>query len=130
MDNPLKGIDGQLMIMAAHRYCLGRQSYIVGAALDWLWKHREHFENNTKFVIVRDTVEALMDGHTGADFDTKGWHNFALNLYNEMSSELQSSVRRAVAHKREPWPLSSDYCSDCGRIYYNCVCSHEGNSHE
>jgi len=98
MDNPLKGIDGQLMVMAAHRYCLGRQSYIVGSALDWLWKHREHFENNTKFVIVRDTVEALMDGHAGADFDTKGWHDFALNLYNEMSPEHQASVRRAVAH--------------------------------
>ena len=130
MDNPLKGIDGQLMIMAAHRYCLGRESYIVGAALDWLWKHREHFENNTKFVLVVDTVKALMDGHTGADSDTEGWRDFALNLYNEMSSELQSSVRRAVAHKREPWPLNSDYCNDCGRIYYNCVCSHEGNSHE
>jgi hypothetical protein len=118
MDNALKGIDGQLMIVAAHRYCLGRQSYIVGAALDWLWKHREHFENNTKFVLVRDTIEALMDGHAGADLDTKGWHDFALNLYNEMSPELQSSVRRATAHKRKPWPLKSD------------TYDHEGNSHE
>ena len=130
MDSPLKGIDGQLMVMAAHRYCLGRESYIVGAALDWLWKHREHFENNTKFVLVVDTVKALMDGHTGADSDTKGWRDFALNLYNEMSPELQSSVRRAVAHKRKPWPLNSDYCNDCGKIYYNCVCSYKGNSHE
>ena len=29
----------QLMAMAAHRYCLGRRSYIVGACIEWIQGH-------------------------------------------------------------------------------------------
>jgi hypothetical protein len=130
MDNPLKGINGQLMVMAAHGYCLGRQTYIVGAAIDWLWQHREHFEDQVKSIIVRDTVIALMDGHAGADPDAKDWKDFAIKMYKEMSPEQQDTLRQSLAYKRKPWPLDSDNCDDCGRIYYNCVCSHEDDEND
>lgn len=99
--------DTQLMVMAAHRYCLGRQSYIVGAAIDWLRKHRKNFERNTIRVIVRDTVEALQDGHAGSQLiDVPGWERLASELFLEMPEEDQEWVKSSVAHRDREWPLS------------------------
>lgn len=99
-------LDTQLMVTAAHRYCLGRQSYIVGAAIDWLRKHREHFTRNTIRVIVRDTVEALQDNQAGSStIDVPYWKKLAQEFYDAMPAEDQEWIRNSVAHKREKWPL-------------------------
>lgn len=96
------------MAMAAHRYCLGRQSYIVGSAISWLWKWRKEFERNTIRVIVRDTVEALQDNRAGSEsIDAPGWQRLASDLFAEMNDEDKNWVRNAVAHRQQPWPLSS-----------------------
>ena len=100
-------LDTQLMVMAAHRYCLGRQSYIVGAGIDWLRKQPKHFERNTSRVIVRDTVAAIQDGRAGSQFiDGPGWERLASELFSEMPKEDQDWVKSSVAHRDQDWPLS------------------------
>lgn len=102
-----KDLDTQLMVVAAHRYALGRQSYIVGSAISWLFKHRKHFERNTIRVIVRDTVEALQDRRAGSQtIDEPGWENLASKLFNEMPVEDQNWVKLTVAYRGKDWPLS------------------------
>jgi len=99
-------LDTQLMVMAAHRYCLGRQSYIVGAAIDWLRKYKEYFDRNTVRVILRDTIEALQDNQAGSEYiDVPGWKKLAKEFYDAIPAEDQEWVRNSVAHKREKWPL-------------------------
>jgi len=94
------------MVMAAHRYCLGRQSYIVGAAIDWIWTHRKNFERNTLRVLVRDTVEALQDGNAGSEtIDAPGWRSLASKLFAEMPEEDKQWVMSDVSHRGKEWPL-------------------------
>lgn len=105
---PLKawGDNDQLMATAAHRYCLSRATYIVGAAIDWITANRSHFERNTLRVMVRDTVEALQDGHAGSPtIDAPGWLALANLLYGEMVAEDRAWVRDSVAHRGKPFPL-------------------------
>lgn len=71
-----EGINDQLMCIAAHRYCLGRASYIVGSCLEWLRAHWDQFEPNTQAVILRDTKEALAQNRAGMDIDVRGWQEF------------------------------------------------------
>ena len=104
--NPcLSDLNGQLMVMAAHRYCLGRVSYIVGAGIEWLWQWRREFEPSTIRIIVRDTVEAIQEDRAGWVSDTRAWHNLAQQFYDEMCEEDQQWVRQAV-HQDRDWPLS------------------------
>jgi len=104
--NPLKGTNGQLMVMAAHRYCLGRRSYIVGACQEWLKAHWDEFERNTQNVIVRDTIGALIDEDAGDDCDVQSWKHFAGWAWDEIDTPSRRWVKRAVAHKQKPWPLT------------------------
>lgn len=104
-DNPLHGIDGQLMVMAAHRYCLGRRSYIVKACLDWLRKWWKEFDENTRAVIVRDTISALMDGGAGGDYVAADWLTFARWAWNLLSEIQKDECRLYLAYKKKPWPL-------------------------
>lgn len=105
--------DDQLMCMAAHRYCLGRQSYIVGSCLDWLRAHWAQFARNTRLVILRDTLEALMDDRAGSPtIDAPGWRAFAAWAWDESAGRLDDDdrawVRSAVAHRiaaGKAWPL-------------------------
>ena len=50
------GFDG-LMASAAFRYCLGRQTYIVGACADWIISNWEKFPQNVKTLIEREVEE-------------------------------------------------------------------------
>lgn len=103
---PLSGTNGQLMVMAAHRYCLGRQSYIVGSCIEWLRAWWPEFLLGTKRVIIRDTVEALQDGCAGSEHDTAEWKNFATWAYLMMDEESQKWCKSAVAHREKDWPLN------------------------
>jgi hypothetical protein len=107
----LKGLNDQLMATAAHRYCLGRRSYIVGACLDWLYQTWEQFDRNTRRVMIRDTIAALMDDQAGGSYDVDGWQGFAAFGYLRLNDEDQQWVRSSVAHKGKPWPLE-----ECGNV--------------
>jgi hypothetical protein len=72
------------MVMAAFRYCLGRQTYIVGACADWLIEIWPLLADNTRAVIKRDLeAEFLRDDQArereesykplGWDCDRKDW---------------------------------------------------------
>lgn len=102
--SPLEGANGQLMVMAAHRYCLGRQSYIVGAAIEWLTLHWPEFEAGTKQIILRDTISALMDKVTGSDTDHREWLKFAQTHWPEIGSDSQQAIKSGLAYKQQPWP--------------------------
>ncbi len=104
--------DTSLMVMAAHRYSLGRQSYIVGSAIDWLLRYRQYFTKDTKYILVRDTVEALQDGLAGSKLvDEPQWENFARILYSEMSDDDQTriyqefQIRNSGEHPAKLFPL-------------------------
>jgi hypothetical protein len=104
----LENLDDQLMTIAAFRYCLGRQSYIVGACLDWLYETWDQFTENTRQVIVRDTIEALMDGLCGSpSIDRPGWKTFAEWAMKRLSASQRDWLRRSVYYKQKPWPLES-----------------------
>lgn len=103
----LSSLNGQLMVTAAHRYCLGRQSYIVGSCIDWLRQWWSCFELNTRNVIVRDTVEALQDDMTGSSYDAREWKKFAEWAWEFMDDDAKNWCQQAVAHRNKPWPLSS-----------------------
>ena len=108
MQSPLEGLNGQLMITAAHRYCLGRQSYIVGAGIEWLTQWWPNFERNTRNVMVRDTVVALMDNEAGSQYDWEAWRGFVEWAWNGLDTEGQDWVKQSVAYKNKPWPLDDD----------------------
>ena len=104
--NPILGLDGQLMVTAAHRYCLGRNSYIVGSCIDWLKRWWDSFEENTQNVIVRDTVEALRDNNAGSKYDYSDWKVFAEWAWLRLSCRNQDWVLDAVEHRGKDWPLA------------------------
>lgn len=102
---PFSSHDGQLMVTAAHRYCLGRRTYIVGACCEWLRTNWGEFDTNTKNIILRDTIYALMDGDAGDNCDIISWTTFARFGFDEISEENQRWVKDAVAWRGKEWPL-------------------------
>ena len=50
---------GDLMATAAVRYCLGRQSYIVGDCCDWLLQVWPRLQESTRKIIARDVEDAI-----------------------------------------------------------------------
>lgn len=87
----------QLMCMAAHRYCLGRRSYIGSCCREWLTSHWGQFEPTTQQVIVRDTLEWLHERVPGEnDFDFRGWVQFGDWAWAKLDDESRKTVRRQV----------------------------------
>lgn len=94
--------DTQLMIMSAFRYALGRQTYITGSYSDYVRRYREYLDNNTRHVIVRDIIEALVRDRAGdPNIDAPVWRDLAALLYREMTALEQASVRNAVRYLGE-----------------------------
>lgn len=104
----IDGLNGQLMVMAAHQYCLGRRSYIVESCIEWLRLWWTKFERRTQEVIVRDTIEALQDNRAGSDSDTIVWKAFADWAWKQLDAESQAWCKQAVAHRNQPWPLINE----------------------
>ena len=103
----LEGTNGQLMVMAAHRYCLGRRSYIVGACIEWLRTWWPSFDDGTRSVIVGDTIAALMDHEAGDYGDVRDWMVFARWAYEQLSPADQQQCADSLAWKCRPWPLGT-----------------------
>ncbi len=97
--------DTQIMILAAVRYCLGRQSYIVGICQDWLTINWKEVEDSNKQLIIRDIIEALMNDAAGSKYDYKSWQIFAYKHYEKLSISRQDSIQASLAYKKKPWPL-------------------------
>lgn len=93
-----ESINDQLMCMAAHRYCLGRGSYIVGSCQEWLREHWLQFGSQTQSNMVRDTLEELVHTKNSVYYQdswaqTAHWMWFALNF------EQREWVRASIAYK-------------------------------
>jgi hypothetical protein len=48
-----------MMVIAAFRYCLGRQSYIVGMCIDFLKQVWGQLDKNDKDIIMKEIAEEL-----------------------------------------------------------------------
>lgn len=68
---------GDLMAVAAVRYCLGRSSYIVGDCVDWLIEQWPSIEEGARGTIRRDIEEAFArddnDRAEGREHKALGW---------------------------------------------------------
>ena len=105
--NPLIGLDGQIMVVSAHRYCLGRQTYVVGSCIDWMIKWWPQFERNTRRVIVKDTVQAIQEDSAGSKYDTADWLRFAVWAYDALELEDKKWVKSSLDYNNKPWPLNN-----------------------
>lgn len=102
----LTDLNGQLVIMGAHRYALGRRTYIVGSIIEWLKENWKYVNEHSRFVILRDTARELMIGDAGDDMDIKCWTEF-LKWGMRDIPELERDVRCAVSYIGKPFPLDT-----------------------
>lgn len=109
---PIEGKRGQLMLMAAFRYCLGRRTYIVDDCIKWLTRWWGHITDHDRVLIVKDIVSTLMDDEAGDGCDAVQWRMFAMWALARMSFEEQDDIRRALAWKHAEWPLPEDVGDD------------------
>jgi hypothetical protein len=72
----LTSLNGQIIIMSAHRYALGRQTYVVSSTIEWLKENWEHVSSQSRFVILRDTAVALLRNEAGGEMDYEHWRDF------------------------------------------------------
>ena len=86
----------QLMVMAAHRYCLGRSSYIVGACIDWLTDHWKQISISTQNIIFRDTIQAILNNHAGMDLDKRCWLSFIQKHWGGLSLDSKRNVESSI----------------------------------
>ena len=98
----------QLMCTAAHRYCLGRSTYIVSSCLEWLRATWGYFDSGTRNIMVRDTVVALMNHDAGQPMDESGWLEFARWTWPLLDDKGRLWVRKVTAHENRPWPLDAE----------------------
>lgn len=73
---------GEMMVTAAHRYSLGRASYVVSDCIDWLISFWDDFDQNTRDIVVRDTEEAIEKGLAGSKMDEESWKHFLKSIRN------------------------------------------------
>ena len=92
--NPLSGVDAQVTLMLGIRHTIGRASYSPGCAIDfaraaWAW-----LEPNSRYVVVRDVIEWLVDERWDKHRAYKdGWTAFALD---RLRVEGDDFARRCV----------------------------------
>ena len=89
----------QMMALAAFRYCLGRRSYIVGICVDWIRLMWSSFSKDTQFIILRDIIEAYLDGCTGMDMDTIDWLKVLQDKIKTLNLDSLEALRRSVQWK-------------------------------
>lgn len=71
-----------LMVTAAHRYCLGRMTYIVSECVDWLLENWDSFEPSTRKLIRDETREAIRDERAGMECDVDQWERLLRETEN------------------------------------------------
>lgn len=127
----LSTTNGQIIIGSAHRYALGRKTYVTESTIEWLKENWDFVEDNIRFVILKDTAHAIMEKNAGMTMDEELWLGFLRWGIKESGGiELEYDLRKSLLYVRADWPL--DYCQGCGVVIHNCLCSHDdvGNSHD
>ena len=64
--------DDEYLLIAATRYTLGRQSYVVGIMCDILKARAAEMSDNARYVIAKDIRDQRKHGY-GADVDEAAW---------------------------------------------------------
>lgn len=82
-----------LMIMAAFRYCLGRQTYIASECAEWLEKIWPEITPSTQELIIKEIKEAINKGRI-SDIDLHAWER--LLFVGGEDSETYQSGRMVV----------------------------------
>lgn len=82
-----KDLDSQLMVVAAHRYCLGRQTYIVGACIAWLTKNWGDIAPDYQSGIIYDTKSAIEADMAGDAMDKRAWAQFVREHEHKFSNQ-------------------------------------------
>lgn len=113
-------LNDQIVSLGAFRYALGRRSYAVGATIEWLNDTYSQFEQNTRNVMIRDTVEALMDGYAGSKYDVAEWTQWASIKFAELEEEDKNWVKTATDHKQKEWPLEPVVVPNKGSLGDKC----------
>lgn len=93
------GDTDQIMVMCAHSYCLGRRTYVVGACTEWLRGIWPQLNANTRHVIVRDTVKALLDDLAGAPIDVDEWARFIRWIVEREGWEFREGVLESLLYR-------------------------------
>jgi hypothetical protein len=78
-----------LMVTAAHRYCLGRTSYIVSECVEWLINIWPHICENAKERIVIETQGALEKNRAGDNCDAFQWQK--LLFFDKTKQKLKTT---------------------------------------
>ena len=84
-------LNDQLMAMSAHRYCLGRRSYIVSSCIEWIHEIWEQLIPNTQYVMLRDTIEALYNNNAGDPCDALEWRKLALWMWDGLKEDKEAA---------------------------------------
>lgn len=69
-------LKSQLMVVAAHRYCLGRRTYMVEACIAWLSENWGDIADGAQVTILKDTRAAVDADRAGDDVDRRQWEAF------------------------------------------------------
>ena len=88
----------QLMAMSAVAYCIGRRSYMVQVADEWVRENFEQLDRNAKRVILRDIIKALMQNTAGSRTDVPVWASLARWMAERMVAEDLVISKGAVAY--------------------------------
>ena len=65
--------DDALVLLAAFRYALGRQTYIVDYVVDFIVNNWDELEASDRNLIIKEILDAKDKGHIGQDCDWKSW---------------------------------------------------------
>jgi hypothetical protein len=81
---PLKWGRGNLMALAAFRYCLGRSTYIVSDCADWIIENWDEFDSSLRKIILFEIKEEMdnLRGNPMMRCDQYQWKRI-LELKNE-----------------------------------------------
>ncbi len=80
----------EIMVIAAVRYCLGRQTYIVGCCADWLIRHWLEFNEDTRRLVQREIEEEFQRDNSSR---TNGAGKYTHPLGSDMDRAQWSQVR-------------------------------------
>ena len=102
-------LNDTIMAISAHRYCLGRMTYVVSSCIWWLKDNWHRIPPPQRQVILRDTVEALQDSRCGdKTIDEPEWKAFLQWGMAGLDEQGIQWVHDAVAHRKRPWPGYDD----------------------
>jgi len=96
----LENLNDEIMVTCALRYCLGRQSYVVGSCIEFIQEVWDQLPNSQKGVITRDILEAFDEGNVGMDMDAAGWRGLVRWCFKNLDQKTKDWLFRALAHKK------------------------------